>query len=67
MCSACKRPIRKPSLVLAGMVFGPVCAQRVRQEAGALLSPSDSLAIRERHTDVVRDSLTRDLFPEVQA
>lgn len=56
-CAACHRPIATPSLTLAGMVFGPVCARRVLFEAGHVMQPS-----AERQHAVVRDQLTRDLF-----
>ena len=60
-CSACKRPIATPSLTLAGMVFGPVCARRVLFDAGQVLQPKI-----ERQEAVQRDTLTPDLFQESQ-
>ena len=60
-CSACNRPIATPSLTLAGMVFGPVCARRVLFDAGQVLQPKP-----ERQDAVQRDTLTPDLFQEPQ-
>jgi hypothetical protein len=60
-CSACRRPIATPSLTLAGMVFGPVCARRVLFDAGQVLQPKI-----ERQDTVQRDTLTPDLFQEPQ-
>ena len=58
-CSACNRPIATPSLTLAGMVFGPVCARRVLFDAGQVLQSKP-----ERQEAVQRDTLTQDLFQE---
>lgn len=60
-CSACRRPIATPSLTLAGMVFGPVCARRVLFDAGQVLQPKI-----ERQDTVQRDTLTPDFFQESQ-
>ena len=60
-CSACHRPISTPSLTLAGMVFGPVCARRVLFDAGQVLQPRT-----EKQETVTRDTLTPDLFDQTQ-
>ena len=60
-CAACRRPIATPSLTLAAMVFGPVCARRVLFDAGQVLQPKI-----ERQNTVQRDTLTPDLFQEPQ-
>jgi hypothetical protein len=44
------------------MVFGPVCARRVLFDAGPVLQPRI-----ERQEAVQRDTLTPDLFEEVEA
>lgn len=67
-CSACHRPITKPALTLAGMVFGPVCAQKVLEAAGQVAPRRQrETPIHERQSSVQRDELTRDLFEEATA
>lgn len=66
-CSACHRSINKPALTLAGMVFGPVCAQKVLEAAGQIAPRRDSRAPSFDPTTVHRDNQTRDLFEEATA
>lgn len=59
-CSACRRQMRKPALVFAGLSLGPTCARKVLEEAGKLPDR------KPRATEaVVRDELTADLFEGV--
>lgn len=67
-CSACHRRIRQPALTLAGMVFGPVCAQKVLVAAGQIEPRRErETPIHDRPSTAQRDSLTRDLFEGVCA
>lgn len=59
-CSACHRQMQKPTLVLAGARFGPVCARKVLIEAGKL-APRQP---RATETAVHRDDRTTDMFSE---
>lgn len=54
-CAICGRRLLKPALSIGRMNVGPVCARKAN-----LLQPKE----RQPHTDVVRDTRTRDLFSE---
>ena len=65
-CAACHRPIAKPALVLAGMPFGPVCAQKVLAAAGQKFAErAQPRGTDHQPSTAQRDELTRDLFAEV--
>lgn len=67
-CSACHRRINQPALTLAGMVFGPVCAQKVLVAAGRIAPRQERRApIHDHPSTAQRDELTRDLFEGVSA